>query len=207
MEKTFEQIEGLWRLQDERLQRMEHVQQESVRKLLQSKITSTHQRFLIENILGFVIGCSLEIFVLCNAELCFASWNLAIPYIINNILMIGWLVYIAVWSVRFLKHNPLTAPIVEAIRFADRWRLHVKWSSLVGFLVVVPILIVTYLPILTFICTGRAFHFSSLQNLSFGVILFLVIAFAAAIAYVIYEIRLTRELKENLKMCDELLEK
>ena len=56
MEKTFEQIETLWQQQDERLQHIEHVQQESVRRLLHRSITSTHRRFLIENISAVVLA-------------------------------------------------------------------------------------------------------------------------------------------------------
>ena len=67
MEKTFEQIEALWQQQDERLQRIEHVQQESVRRLLHRSITSTHRRFLIENLCAVVLGILLEIFVLSKA--------------------------------------------------------------------------------------------------------------------------------------------
>ena len=69
MEKTFEQIEALWQQQDERLQRIEHVQQESVRRLLHRSITSTHRRFLIENLSAVVLGILVEVFVLSKARM------------------------------------------------------------------------------------------------------------------------------------------
>lgn len=101
MEKTFEQIEALWQRQDERLQRIEHVQQESVRRLLHRSITSIHRRFLIENLSAVVLGILVEVFVLSKAGMCFASWNLAVPYLIFNVLFIASVVWYAVWVARF----------------------------------------------------------------------------------------------------------
>jgi len=205
MEQTFEQIEALWQQQDARLERIERVQQESVNRLLQRSITSTHRRFLIENTITVVFGILLEIFFLSKAELCFASWNLAVPYLIFNIVYLSYIIWYAVWVVRFWRHDPLTAPTVDAMRFADRWHLALKRSTIWGFSVIMPVCIAASFPFITFIFTGRAFHYSDLLSLSPWLILLSVLFYVACIAYAIYELKLTRELKENLKVYDELL--
>ncbi|MBP5711168.1 MAG: hypothetical protein J6W84_09385 [Bacteroidales bacterium] len=207
MEKSFEQIEMLWQQQDERLKRIEHVQQESVRRLLHRSITSTHRRFLIENICGVVFGLLVEIFVLLKAEMCFSSWGLAIPYLIFNVLYLSSIIWIAVWAVRFWKHNPLTAPTVDALRFADRWHLAMKRSLIWGFGVVLPICIAASLPIFTYIFSYRPFHYSDLLRMSPLQHIIAVLMYAAFIGYAVYEMKLIRDLKENLKIYDELLEK
>lgn len=205
MEKTFEQIEALWQQQDERLKRIEHVQQESVRRLLHRNITSTHRRFLIENICGVVFGLLVEIFVLSKAEMCFASWSLAIPYIIFNVLYLASIIWVAVWVVRFGKHDPLNSPTVEAMRFADRWQLAFKRSVIWGFGVFLPLCLAAVFPVFTYIFTRRPFHYSDLQYLTPLQILLFVLFYSAFIAYAIYEMKLIRDLKENLKVYDELL--
>jgi hypothetical protein len=205
MEKTFEQLEALWQQQDERLQHIEHVQQESVRRLLHRSITSTHRRFLIENICAVVFGLILEIFILSKAEMCFASWSLAIPYLIFNVLYLACIIWYAVWVVRFWKHDPLDSPTVEAMRFADRWQLAFKRSVIWGFGVLLPLCLAAGFPIFTYIFTRRPFHYADLQYMTPLQILLAALFYTACIAYAIYEIRLTRELKENLKIYDELL--
>jgi len=205
MEKTFEQIETLWQQQDERLNRIEHVQQESIRRLLHRSIASTHRRFLIENICGMGFGLLVEIFVLSKAEMCFSSWGLAIPYLIFNVLYLASIFYIAVWIVRFWRHNPLTAPTVEAMRFADRWHLAMKRSIIWGFGVVLPICIAASFPIFTYIFFYKPFHYSDLLRMTPLQIIIAVLIYAAFIGYAIYEMKLIRDLKENLKIYDELL--
>lgn len=205
MEQTFEQIEALWREQDERLQRVEHVQQESLRRLLQRSITSTYRRFLIENIIAVVFGILVEAFLLSKAELCFSSWGLAIPYLIFNIVYFSCVIWYAVWVVRFWRHDPLNSPTVEAMRFADRWHLAFKRSAIWGFSVILPVCVLAAFPFITYIFTGKAFHYVHLQYLTPWQILLAVLFYAACIAYSVYELRLTRELKENLKVYDDLL--
>ena len=205
MEKTFEQIETLWQQQDERLQRIEHVQQESVRRLLHRSITSTHRRFLIENSSAVIFGILLEIFLLSKAEMCFASWSLAIPYLIFNVVYLACIIWYAVWVVRFWKHDPLTAPTVEAMRFADRWQLAFKRSVIWGFGVLLPLCLAAGFPVFTYIFTRRPFHYADLQYMTPLQILLAALFYAACVAYAIYEMKLTRELKENLKIYDELL--
>ena len=207
MEKTFEQIETLWQQQDERLQHIEHVQQESVRRILHRSITSTHRRFLIENISAVVFGLLVEIFVLSKAEMCFTSWSLAISYLIFNILYLASIIWYTVWVVRFWKHDPLNSPTVEAMRFADRWQLAFKRSVIWGFCVFLPLCIAACLPVFTYIFTRRPFHYTDLQYMTPLQILLAALFYSAFIAYAIYEMRLIRDLKENLKICDELLEK
>jgi hypothetical protein len=205
MEKTFEQIEALWQQQDERLKRIEHVKQESVRRLLHRNITSTHRRFLIENISAVVFGLLVEIFVLSKAEMCFASWSLAIPYLIFNSLYLFCILWYAVWVVRFWKHDPLNSPTVEAMRFVDRWQLAFKRSVIWGFGVFLPLCLAAVFPVFTYIFTRRPFHYSDLQYLTPLQILLFVLFYSAFIAYAIYEMKLIRDLKENLKVYDELL--
>lgn len=206
MEKTFEQIEALWQRQDERLQRIEHVQQESVRRLLHRSITSTHRRFLIENLSAVVLGILVEVFVLSKAGMCFASWNLAVPYLIFNVLFIASVVWYAVWVARFWKHDPLNSPTLEAMRFADRWHLALKRSTIWGFSLVLPLCLAASFPVFTYIFYRKPFHFTDLQYLTPLQILLSALFYAVCIAYAVYELRLTRELKENLKIYDELLE-
>ena len=206
MEKTFEQIEALWQRQDERLQRIEHVQQESVRRLLHRSITSTHRRFLIENLSAVVLGILVEVFVLSKAGMCFASWNLAVPYLIFNVLFIASVVWYAVWVARFWKHDPLNSPTLEAMRFADRWHLALKRSTIWGFSLVLPLCLAASFPVFAYIFYRKPFHFTDLQYLTPLQILLSALFYAVCIAYAVYELQLTRELKENLKIYDELLE-
>ena len=107
--------------------------------------------------------------------------------------------------VRFWKHNPLNSPTVEAMRFADRWQLAFKRSVIWGFGVLLPVCLAAGFPIFTYIFTRRPFHYADLQYMTPLQILLAALFYTACIAYAIYEIKLTRELKENLKIYDELL--
>lgn len=169
-------------------------------------ITSTHRRFLIENLSAVVLGILVEVFVLSKAGMCFASWNLAVPYLIFNVLFIASVVWYAVWVARFWKHDPLNSPTLEAMRFADRWHLALKRSTIWGLSLVLPLCLAASFPVFAYIFYRKPFHFTDLQYLTPLQILLSALFYAVCIAYAVYELRLTRELKENLKIYDELLE-
>ena len=203
-QNNFEQIEALWRQQDERLQRIEHVQRESVARLLRRNITGTHRRFAVEWGSAAVLGVAVELAVLTQAGKFFGSWQLAVPYMVFVLVWGAFTVLNTVWYCRLRRHEPLSTPLVPMLRFADRWQLLLKRTILVGMGVVVPVTVATALPVMARIF-GYEFHYAWLRNLVPWRIAVVAVLYVGGIGYYLYEMRLNRELKDNLRLYDELL--
>ncbi len=204
MEASFKQIEQMWRRQDERLQNIERVQRETVSCLLQRNLASTHRRFVTETTTAVVVCGITELYVLMQAGYFFGSWRMAVPYIIFNLVYSGIGVWTTVWMMRLRRHDPLTTPTVEMMRFADRWQLCLKRSMLWGLSIVIPVCVAAGMPVFARLF-GHSFHYSDLQYLAPWRIVAVLGVYIVCIVYTVYEMRLTRELKDNLRHYDELL--
>lgn len=205
-QNQFEQIEQLWRQQDERLQRIEYMQQESVRRLLDRSIATTYRRFLTEGISAAAVCVIVEAFLILRAGSFFGDASLALPYLAFNVVWSAILVWTVVWVARIRRHDPLSTPIMEMMRFADRWRLCLRRTLVWGFGIVMPVCVAIGLPVFAHLF-GHTFHYSDLQYLATWRIVAAAAVYVAFIAYTVYEMRLTRELKANLRLYDELLGK
>lgn len=105
---------------------------------------------------------------------------------------------------RLRRHDPLTTPTVEMMRFADRWQLCLKRSMLWGLSIVIPVCVAAGMPVFARLF-GHSFHYSDLQYLAPWRIVAVLGVYIVCIVYTVYEMRLTRELKDNLRHYDELL--
>ena len=205
-QSQFEKIEQLWRQQDERLQRIEYVQQESVRRLLDKRITTIHRRFLTAGLSAAAVCILAEAYLLVRAGSFFGDQRLALPYIAFNVVWCAILVWTVVWAARICRHDPLSTPVMEMLRFADRWRLCLRRTLVWGVGIVTPVCVAIGLPVVAHLF-GHTFHYSDLQYLATWRILAAVAVYVVFIVYTIYEMRLIRELKANLRLYDELLGK
>lgn len=203
METTFEQIEKLWQQQDERLQRIERVQRESVSRLLRKNINSTHRHFMILGGSAAVIGGLALLLVLTQAGKFFGSWQMAVAYLVfvgTYGFIVGWY---AVWMLRLHRNATLSAPTITAMQTLDRWHLALRRSLLWIVGIATPICIASGLPVAAHFF-GHSFHYSDLQYLNPWRIAVAIIVYLIAIGSTLRDMRLTRELKDNLKQYDEL---
>lgn len=203
--ETFEQFEALWRKQEERLNSIERVQRDTLRTLLSHNIVRTHRRFRVEGLLTVAVFVVFEVYLLSQASLFVGSWRLALPYVAFNLLYVGINIWSAVWVLRLLRHDPLGTPAVEMMRFADRWHLQLKRSMGWGLGLVVPLAVAVGIPVMARLF-GHEFHYSDLQYLAPWRVVAALAVYVAGFAYTLYAMRLTRELKENIRLYDELLQ-
>ena len=203
METTFEQIEKLWHQQDERLQRIERVQRESVSRLLSKNIKSTHRHFMILGGSATVIGGLALLLVLTQAGKFFGSWQMAAAYLVfvgTYGFIVGWY---AVWMLRLHRNATLSTPTIKAMQTLDRWHLAQRRSLLWIVGIATPVCIVAGLPVAAHYF-GHSFHYSDLQYLDPWRIAIAVVVYLIAIGSTLRDMRLTRELKDNLRQYDEL---
>lgn len=204
METKFEQIEKLWQQQDTRLQRIERVQRESVCRLLRKNIKSTRRHFMILGGSATMAGGSVLLLALTQAGKFFGSWQMALAYLVfvgTYGLVVGWY---AVWMLRLHRNATLSAPTIKAMQTLDRWHLAQRRSLfwIVG--IATPVCIAAGLPVAAHYF-GHSFHYSDLQYLTPWRIAIAVLVYALAVGSTLRDMRLTREMKDNLKQYDELI--
>ena len=203
METTFEQIEKLWHQQDERLQRIERVQRESVSRLLSKNIKSTHRHFMILGGSAAVIGGLALLLVLTQAGKFFGSWKMAAAYLVfvgTYGFIVGWY---AVWMIRLHRNATLSTPTIKAMQTLGRWHLAQRRSRIWIGSIATPVCIVAGSPVAAHYF-GHSFHSSALQYLDPWRIAIALVVYLIAIGSTLRDMRLTRELKDNLKQYDEL---
>lgn len=203
---SFEQLEQLWREQDRRLERIEHVQRDTIGCLLRRNIASTRRRFLIEATCAAVTCVGVEVYVLSQAGRFLSDGQTVLPYVVFNLayLLVGS--WTAVCLRRLWRHDPATTPAVEMMRFADRMMLTFRRLLVWGIGVLLPIAVASGLPVFARLF-GHEFRYSDLQYLAPWRIAAAILVVVAAVAYSFYEMHLVRDLKANLRLYDELLEK
>lgn len=199
----FEQIVKLWQQQDERLQRIERVQRESVSRLLRKNINGTHRHFMIVGGSATLMGGAALLLVLTQAGKFFGSWQMALAYLIF-VGTYGFIVcWYAVWMLRLHRNAALSAPTISVMKTLDRWHLAQKRSLLWITGVATPICIASGLPVAAH-WFGHSFHYSDLQYLDPWRIAIAALIYIIAVGSTLRDMRLTRTLKDNLKQYDEL---